>query len=408
MKRPRVLHVITGLEAGGSARLVVDLVRALSGEVEGAIACGRDERGEASLRSYADRAGVRILDVPSLGRRASILADRRALRELGEVLRSFGPSVVHTHLPKAGVLGRMAAARAGVAGTVHTFHAPLGRLGRDGLLMKANAKAERQLAGSTGRLVAVSESLRRELVDAGIAPAARIQVVAPLIDPASLFAPAGPGVWRRRLNLSPQAPLISLVGRLTPAKDPETFIRTFAVVAGSLRDARGVVAGEGPLRPSLEKLALKLHVRDRITFTGWLDGVADLLADTDLLAVTSRSEGFPLPILEAMAAGRPVVATRVAGVLDLVDDGRTGLLASPGDVSALAGAWILLLHDAAYRGRLATAAREEAWQRFSGAGAARPMAALYAEMARGEGRGARAEAAGKRVRPERSSRLREP
>ena len=93
--RPRVLHVITGLDPGGSARHVVDISAKLAGEFEFAIACGPGETGEATLRSYADRGGVRILDVPSLSRRSSILADRRALRELGESIRSFAPGVVH-------------------------------------------------------------------------------------------------------------------------------------------------------------------------------------------------------------------------------------------------------------------------------------------------------------------------
>ena len=405
MKRPRVLHVLTDLDSCASARHVVDLARTLAGEFECAIACGPGVKGEASLRSYADRSAVRILEVPSLGRRSSILADRRALRELGDVIRSFVPAVVHTHQPKAGVLGRTAAVRARVAGTAHTFHAPLGSEGR---LMISRAADERRLAKSTGRLVAVSESLRQGLVDLEIAPAARVHVVPPLVEPAGLFTPAKPGVWRRRLTLPPEAALISFIGKLTPARDPETFVRTFAVVAASLRDAKAVVAGAGPLRPSLEKLALRLNVAHRITFTGWLDGVAELLADTDLLAVTSRAEGFCLPALESMAAGRPVVATRVPGVVDLVEDGRTGLLAPPGDVPTLAGAAIILLRDAAYRGRLAAAAREEAWRKFSGADAAAPMAALYTAMARREARGDRADAAGKRGRSERSSRLREP
>src|SRR5262249_48899847 len=117
------------------------------------------------------------------------------------------------------VLGRMAASRVGIPGTLHTFHGPLERLGRDGLLRKANAKAERQLARATGRLVAVSESLKRELVDGEIAPEGRLQVIAPLVDPEARFSPPPAGVWRRRLGLDPRAPLVSLVGRLTAAKD---------------------------------------------------------------------------------------------------------------------------------------------------------------------------------------------
>ena len=138
----------------------------------------------------------------------------------------------------------MAAKRAGVRRTVHTFHGPLERLGRDGLLRRANVTAERRLARGTDRLIAVSASLRDELIRQEVVPAERIEAVLPVTDPRRLFEPRPAGLLRRRLGISDIIPLIGTVGRLVAAKDPTLFLSVVAI-AGALHAVGAIRSGMG-------------------------------------------------------------------------------------------------------------------------------------------------------------------
>ncbi len=379
MNRPRVLHILTRLGMGASARQVIELSRRMLDSFDIAIASGPEDEGEGSLHRDAIGARIPVWTIPSLRRRGYLLSDRRALRELTAMIGSLGPSIVHTHQAKAGVLGRMAARKAGVRCLVHTFHEPLERPARDGLLRKANVAAEKQLAGSTDRLIAVSKSIKSDLAEHGVAPWERIEVIPPLVDPQRLTSGARFSDMRRRFGLDPGAPIVGLFGRLAPPKDPGLFIRVFATIAASIPQARALVVGDGPERPAMERSARKLGIVDRVVFTGWTADMAGAYAAIDLLMLTSQAEGYALTALEAMATGTPVVATRIAGVEEVVDDGRTGLLADPGDAAGLAGAAILVLRDEKFRARLAEAGREEAAGRFASSASASRLEALYRE-----------------------------
>ncbi len=379
VNRPRVLHVLTRLGMGGSARQVIDLSRRMLDTFDVAIAAGPEDESEGSLHREAIAGRIPVWTIPSLRRRGSLFSDRRALRELTAMIASLGPAIVHTHQAKAGVLGRMAARRAKARCLVHTFHEPLERLGRDGLLRKANLAAEQRLAGKTDRLVAVSEAVRSDLVEHGVAAPGRIEVIPPIVDPQRLAGSGRFSDLRRRAGFGPGHQVVGLVGRLVPPKDPALFIRVFATIAGSLPGARALVVGDGPERPAMERSARKLGIADRIAFAGWTADVAGAYAAIDLLVVTSQQEGYSLSALEAMAAGVPVVGTRVPGVTEVIDDGRTGLLAEPGDAASLAGAAIILLGDAPFRARMAEAGREEARRRFSDSSSAARLETLYRE-----------------------------
>jgi glycosyltransferase involved in cell wall biosynthesis len=212
-----------------------------------------------------------------------------------------------------------------------------------------------------------------------VAPPERIEVIPPIVDVDRLASAARFSDLRRRVGLDPTDPVVGLVGGLVPSEDPLLFVRVFATIAASLPAARALVVGDGPERPAMERSARRLGVGDRLHFTGWTSDVAGAYAAMDLLILTSCTDGCALAALEAMAAGTPVVGTRAAGVQDVIDDGRTGLLANPGDAAALAGAAILLLRDPASRERLARAGREEAARRASSSTSAARLEALYRE-----------------------------
>lgn len=393
LKRPRILHVITRLGVGAAARHVIESSARMMGSYDIIIAAGPEEPGEGSLRREAAHAGVPVRTVESLKRQGSLLMDRRGVRELIDLIGSLQPAIVHTHQPKAGVLGRMAARKAGVRRTVHTFHGPLERFGRDGLLRRANATAERRLARSTGRLIAVSASLKDELVSQEVVPAGRLDVILPLVEPQRLFERPAPSPLRERLGLPEDTPLVGMVGRLVAPKDPAFFVSVFSIVAASLPEARAVIAGDGPERQGMEAEAARRGIREKMTFAGWTLTPADVCPEIDVLVLTSRYEGFSLAALQTMAAGRVVAGTRVTGIVDLIDHGRTGFLADPGDAPSLAGTVILLLRDASYRAHIAAAGREEAWRRFADQDAVPRLSAVYRDLLDPAGRtGARAAA----------------
>ena len=377
MTRPRVLQIITSFGRGGTAHHVFEISRLLLDQFEVSILTGLEEEGEASLLGAAARAGIPVTVIPGLRRTRSILADRRALKDLVEAIRRIAPALVHTHRSKAGLLGRTGARRAGVRRTVHTLYAPVGRPADDRLSRRTSLATERRLAQTTDRLITVSPSLASELVDRRIAAEERIEVIYPIAQPRRLFDLPPPGAVRRRLGIGPDAPLIAFVGRLAPFKDPGLFLRVLATVAGSVPEVRAVVAGDGPGRAALEAEARGRGLGSRLLFAGWMKDLAELYADIDLLIITSRQEGLALAAVEAAAAGKAVVATSVTGVTDVLNHGVTGLLAPPGDASSLAGATILLLRDAGYRARLGAAAREEAERRFAGQDWTGRLAALY-------------------------------
>jgi glycosyltransferase involved in cell wall biosynthesis len=165
---------------------------------------------------------------------------------------------------------------------------------------------------------------------------------------------------RDELGISPEAPLAGTVGSLTPKKSHETLLRAARVARQRLPDLRVAVVGQGPLAGALRRRAAELAVEDAVTLVGYREDAARVASAFDLFVLSSRHEGLPVALLEAMAAGRPVVATRVGGVPEVVRDGSEGILVPPGDPEALAAAMVTVLADADLRARLGEAARRRA------------------------------------------------
>jgi glycosyltransferase involved in cell wall biosynthesis len=180
-----------------------------------------------------------------------------------------------------------------------------------------------------------------------------------------------------RAPRTPGAPLVvGSLGRLDPVKGYDVLLRALARVDG----VRAVVVGEGAARPELERLAGELGVADRVELPGWADAPSSVLPDFDVFCLPSRSEGFPLSIVEAMLAGLPVVATRVGSVAELVADGRTGLVLERDDVDGLVDALTRLRDDPALRSRFGAAGRERALEEYTVDRMARAYERLWAQV----------------------------
>ena len=369
-----VLRLATRLNIGGPARQCLLLTKSLADEFPTTLAAGTPPPEEGELTDPE----VVVRRLP-LVRPFRAGADGRALAATRALLREVRPTILHTHMAKAGTVGRLAAATLRPRPiTVHTFHGHV----LDGYfpapVEKAILAAERLLARRTDVLIAVSPQVRESLVDLGVGAAERWRVVPLGLELGPFAAVAEPsGRLRRRIGLADDVPLVGAVGRLVPIKDLATLVRAVARLDG----VHLALVGEGEQRAELEELVAALGVGGRVHMPGWADDVAAWMADLDVVALTSRSEGTPVALIEALAAGRPVVATSVGGVPFVVRHGATGWLVPPGDSVAVAEALQAALADPAEGTRRSAAGRTEVLDRFGSERLVADIRSLYRELA---------------------------
>lgn len=298
---------------------------------------GQVAPGEAEMDDVIRRSGIQPLEMRGFSRAIVPIRDIRVLVALYRLLRRVRPEIVHTHKSKAGVVGRIAAWLAGVPLTLHTFH---------GLVFKGYFSAwktglillvERLLARRTDVLVAVSELQRDELLADRIAAPSRICTVPLGVDlEPFLNRQRGDAGFREELGFGASTRLVGIVARLVPIKGVDVFLSAAGQVADALPDVRFVVIGDGELRAELESAAGETRLGDRVRFTGFRDDMARIYGSLDLSVLSSHHEGLPVALLESVACGCYVVATRVGGVPDLLRSERIGLMVAPGDARALA------------------------------------------------------------------------
>jgi len=328
-RAPSVLTCITRLNAGGPTRQVTWLVQGLAARGHRTrLVCGRVQDGEDDLSSLARDAGLDLVEVPALGREVALGSDWRALREVAREITSFRPEIVHTHTAKAGLVGRLAAtlqrpdAHTGThrPRVVHTFHGHV-LSGYFGFPKQAAVRwAERRLGRhASDAVIVLSPQQRDDIVDRfRVAPAERVFVVPLGLDLSLDDRQTGGRPLRAELGIPDTAFLVGIVGRLAPVKDHGLFLAAAAILARTRPEAQFVVVGGGPPEAGLMALAARLGIADRVHFLGLRTDLARVYAGLDAVALTSRQEGTPLALLEAMAAGRPVVATAVGGVPDIL------------------------------------------------------------------------------------------
>lgn len=365
-----MLRVIARLNVGGPALHVSYLSRELDRiGYETTLVAGRIGGAEGSMEYVAEELGVEPVYVSELQREISPFHDAVAARRLLQIIREVRPDVLHTHTAKAGAVGRLAARMAGDArpkAVVHTFHGHVLRGYFGPAKTEAFRRLERWLARGSDALVAVSPEVRDDLVALGVAPAEKIAVVRLGLDFESrLAATAGSRErLRRELSIPDHAFVVSWLGRMTEIKRADDLLHAFAVLADDLPDAHILVVGDGPLRSGLEELSRALGIAERTHFTGFREDVGVIYAASDAVALTSANEGTPVSVIEAQAAGLPVVSTDVGGVRDVVADGASGFVVDRGDVAAVADRLARLAGDRDLAARLGAAGRDRALARY--------------------------------------------
>ena len=386
MTPPTLVHrVIARLNVGGPAMHVVNLTLELDrlGAAAGGpsfrtrLIAGSVPATEGDMSWYAAERGVDVTLLPEMSREISILDDVRSLLALWRLFRRERPRVVHTHTAKAGTLGRLAALLAGVPVRVHTYH---GHVLGGGYFPPWKTRLflaiERWLARFTSRLVVLTEGQADEMAyTLRVAPRKKFAVVPLGLELERFAAVERSDEARRRarlaLGIPADARVVGIVGRLVPIKNHELFLAAL----GAAPELTGVVVGGGERERELKEVAGRLGVAERVTWLGWRQDLPAIYPALDALALTSHDEGTPVAVLEALAAGVPVVARDVGGVGEVLAGAGTGTL-----IPREAGpdVWAQALEAAVDGPGLDHAVRRAVAERYSVARLARDMAALYA------------------------------
>jgi sugar transferase (PEP-CTERM/EpsH1 system associated) len=373
-ERINVFYVIWSLQTGGAERVVADLARGLDRERFRPVVCCLNFKGR--LAEEVERSGA---TVHALGKRPRL--DLRTLVRLARLMRQERADVVHTHLWTSSLWGRLAALLARVPVRVVTEH------DIDTWRRGWHFAADRFLAAITDHFIFVSrevEAFYHERL--GLDPA-RGQVVRNGVDLSPFDAAVDPGEVRERIGLPRDAVVAGVVGRLDERKGHRYFLEAFALLAGREPALRGLVVGEGREGAAIEARHAALGLGERVRLLGYWPSLAEALAATDVFVLPSLMEGHPLAVLEAMAAGKPVVATRVGGNPEAVEDGVTGLLVPPRDPEALANAIATLARDPERARLMGREGRRRVEQRFSLDSARRANEELYLRLHRRKRRG---------------------
>jgi len=355
MERIKVIHVITRFDKGGSAentfltvkglnknKYEVILIRGLAEESR----MGTEETAavERNLRE-AEKCGVKIITVSELVRTIHPLHDLKALFDLIQIFKNEKPRIVHTHTSKAGILGRWAAFFANTKIIVHTPHGHVFWGYFNKWKTGCFILLEKLTAFITNKIITLTEQEKRDHLQCKIAPDEKFTVIHSGVDlsafsDSQINAPA----MREKLRIPPEAFVVGTTGRLTPIKGQRYLLEAAAMISPGNRDLFFVFLGDGELARELGKMASLLGIKN-VMFLGWRQDVPEVMSTFDIFVLPSLNEGMGKVLIEAMALGKPIVASDVGGIPDLVAHNRNGLLVPPADVEGLVDSINVLLHD---------------------------------------------------------------
>jgi glycosyltransferase involved in cell wall biosynthesis len=356
MERVKVLHLITHLGVGGALDNTLLTIKGLARDrYEVHLAAGElmpaDDYTDWKARAEASADALFLF--PDLCRPINPLRDLRALRQLTDLIQEQNYHIVHTHCAKAGILGRIAARRAGVPVIIHTFHSFAWQVahafypsawqrGLSFVKKQLYVAMERYAASLSDALIAVSELNKQEALARHIAPSAKkFATIYSGIDLDRFFSfSASREKVCRKFGLDPRRPIVGMIGRLSTQKAPLDFVAAAKIVLQNKPEAQFVIVGDGPLASAVQKA---IGAEKRIMLLGFQKNVPEILSILDIFALASLWEGLGRALTEAMSMGIPVAATAVNGVPELVVHEETGLLSPPKNPEQLAAnlAWLL-------------------------------------------------------------------
>lgn len=391
---PRVLRIFNRLVVGGPVLNVTYLTKYMAPEFETLLVVGERESHEKSAEHLAEQLGIRFVTVKGMGRSVNPASDYFAYRELKKLIKSFKPDIVHTHAAKPGALGRLAAASEKVPVVLHTFHGHVFHSYFNSAKTKFFINTERYLAKKSDAIIAISEQQKKELVkDFKIAPEEKFRVI-PLgfdLDRFRTDREEKRNKFRREFNLGSEEIAIGIIGRLVPVKNHYLFMKAIKHVFDNTRKkVKAFIIGDGETRADLENIAREVGIQfsteedaehlKPLVFTSWRSDVDVINAGLDIICLTSFNEGTPVSLIEAQAANKPIVSTRVGGIADIVIEGQTALLSDVQETEEFSNHLLRLVEDDALRRTMGESSHEHVLSRFSYQRLVRDMSELYYEL----------------------------
>jgi glycosyltransferase involved in cell wall biosynthesis len=345
-ERTKIIHIITRMDKGGSAQNTLLTCLALSERYEIILVYGLSLESQMtawerqsidSTIKEAERKGVKHINIPSLVRRIDPARDLSAFFSLWRLVLRERPAIVHTHTSKAGILGRCAAKLAGVPTIVHTPHGHVFYGHFRPFSSRFFLLVEKILALITDRMIALTESEREDYIASAVSHSKKIITIHSGVEVDHYMnAKVNVEEKRRTLGLDPKVLVVGTVGWLLPIKGPMYLLRAMERVWLSHPEIQLVFVGKGDLESELRKKASQIWVTKRVKFLGWRDDIPEIMNILDVFVLPSLNEGMGRVLIEAMAAGKPIIASNVGGIPDLVIQGENGLLVPEKDIKALA------------------------------------------------------------------------
>ena len=391
MEKIKVLHIITRFDKGGSAQnTFLTLLGQKKQNIEPSLVAGLSLESEMKNEEMKSKEidilkleseGIQFIQCPYLVRRINIIKDFKAFIDIWRIIKKNNPFIVHTHSSKAGLLGRLAAKLAGVPIIVHTPHGHIffGYFGP--FKTKIFILLERLASRITDRIVALTNREKEDHVRLRIAIEDKFVIIHSGIDLKKfkelLFNEKQN--FKKELGVPQNSLIVGTVGRLEPVKGPEFLIEASKYIILKHPDTYFIFAGDGHLKKNLEKKASELGIKKNIIFLGWRDDVAKIISIYDIFVLPSLNEGMGRVLVEAMALKKPIVASDIGGIPDLVAHGKNGFLVPPKDPKELANYIQILLEDGERREKMGIAGKEMA-ENFSKEKMVERINKLYKEL----------------------------
>jgi glycosyltransferase involved in cell wall biosynthesis len=392
LDKPRLLIILNRLSVGGPATNILSAAAALSNQYTILLIAGSPLKNEQPADYLlAEYKGFQVQKIPSLRRSVIPAMDIRSYYHIKKIIKEFQPQVVHTHGTKPGVVGRLAAWRLQVPVIIHTFHGHVFHSYFNSFVSAFVVKMERWLSSVTTAIIAINQKLQIELEQVyRVASAEKIKLIKLGIETGRFDDADGSKrkEFRTEFQLQSDEVAVGIVGRLVPVKQHELFIKAAQnILHTSNVKARFFIIGDGPEKENLQKLIVQKNMSftnsyhntiSNIVFTSWRSDMDVVYAGLDVVMLTSLNEGSPVSIMEAMAAAKPVIATNVGGVAELVQNGITGFCCNTRE--ELFACLLQLVESSGVRMQLGNAARDTANQWFSKDYEVNQLHELYTEL----------------------------
>lgn len=391
--KPKILRILNRFNVGGPVQNVTLLTKFLEEDFETLLIGGKSEENEESSLYVLEKYNVKPLLIEELQRSINPFQDVKAYWRVRKIIREFKPDIVHTHASKAGAIGRLAAKHEGVKVIVHTFHGHVFHSYFGVIKSNIFKLIERYLASFSNSIIAISDKLNKELcVDYKIAEQSKIKTI-PLGFDLDLFTS---DLERKRKNYREKWKFIDdeivvgIVGRLVPVKNHALLIEAAKIVQeNTSRKVRYVIVGDGESRETIEEKIKENHFsytyksagigNETFVLTSWEQNTPEVYAGVDIVCLSSFNEGTPVSLIEAQAAGKPIVSTRVGGIENVVLENKSALLTDI-HVEDFANALLKLINDDALRISMQGAGREFSLSKFHYNRLATDFKNLYTEL----------------------------